>query len=186
MDYEHLITIQDLPNPNILDLDNQDSRYYGPIVDASDLANGINVIGRAYNYYDSLIHQNMGVDVRYKLYNGTEIKFRISIEGFKLNDYKEDKNILSQYEYQAYFQSMTVDRDWSDSYTFRPSGLPDCRNYFNQYLTMKDITFFTDILLDYVYFGDRKLTEEQFNDYKFLNKLRESYRKIDKLQEDFK
>lgn len=71
MDYEHLITIQDLPNPNILDLNNQDSRYYGPIVDASDLQNGINVIGNAYNYYDSLIHQNMGVDVRYKLYNGT-------------------------------------------------------------------------------------------------------------------
>ena len=81
---------------------------------------------------------------------------------------------------------MTVDRDWTDSNTFRSRSLPDCRNYFNQYLTMKDITFFTDILLDYVYFGDRKLTEEQFNDYKFLNKLRESYRKIDKLQEDFK
>jgi hypothetical protein len=186
MNYEPLITIQDLPNPNILDLDNQDSRYYGPIVDASDLVNGINVIGRAYNYYDSLIHQNMGVDVRYKLYNGTEIKFRISIEGFKLDDYKEDKNILSQYEYQAYFQSMTIDRDWTDSHTFCNHGLPDCSNYFNQYLTMKDITFFTDILLDYVYFGDRKLTEEQLNDYKFLNKLRESYRKIDKLQEDFK
>ena len=188
MDSEHLITIQNIPNPNILDLNNQDSRYYGPIVDANDLQNSINTIGHAYNYYDSLIHQNMGVDIRYKLYNDTEITFRIAIGSFNLDSYEADENLLLQYKYTACFQNMTIDRGWTDTYSIHPmpGGLPDCRNYFNQYLSMKDITFFTDLLIDYFYFGDRKLSSEQLNDYKFLNKLRESYRKIDKLQEDFK
>lgn len=130
---------------------------------------------------------NMGFNIHYD-FGANKIKFHINVNGFNLAEDSDSENILLDYYYDCYLESMEFDFI-NGEYKLKngPCGLPECINYFRQPLQIKDVVFFTDLLIDYMYLGNKyNIKQEQLNDYEFLNKLRNSYRKIDKLQEDFK
>jgi len=127
---------------------------------------------------------NMGIDISYEMFN-QKIKFHFVVEGFNLSDSDYDEeNILLCYYYNCRLSSVEMDSGWG---SYSNTRIPLCYEYFGHLLQIKDITFFTDLLLEVMFLGNpRHITDEQINDNKFLTKLRDAYRKEQNLQEDFK
>lgn len=178
------IEIEQTKNPNIIDLNNNNQNYYGPIVDTSALERGISYIGMYDTAYNRAQVNNMGIDISYDMFN-QKIKFHFVVNGFNLSDTAYDEeNILLCYYYNCRLSSVEMDSGWGSYSNLR---MPMCYKYFGQLVQIKDITFFTDLLMEVMFLGNpRQITDEQINDNKFLTKLRDSYIKEQKLQEDFK
>ena len=137
-----------IPKDPVIDLRNDFTGFQGPFVDYSLVERGMNTIGLIYTPDNRDCFHNMGLEVYYYSPYNTKTTFKFKVEGTDLpgSGYTFGvDNIYEHYLYYCYIQNITVD-DMPSLYGFPIVGC----EYFREPLNLKDITFITDLIVDYM------------------------------------
>ena len=175
-----------IPKNPVIDLRNNFTGFQGPFVDYSAVENGMNTLYLIDTPETRYRLNSMGLEVYYYSPYNTKTTFRFKVEGTDLpnpNNYTfGEDNIYEHYLYYCYLNDITVDN--------MPTlyGFPMiCGDYFKEPLSLKDITFITDLIVDYMWGKNQyNLKEDDFKNITLLHKIRKNVSDLKDIEKDFK
>lgn len=170
---------------NLIDLNNSNTSYYGPILDLTSLSRGYNCIGKYQTPENEDYLRKMEINIIYYI-DGADITFTYHVYGMDyINISYFNYDFTTDFCYSGVLDSVTVNNKDCYCNTIRPK-CPMCYKYFSKQHTLKEIMSITDLLLDYMFLGNTgKVSKKWLDDEEYLEKYVLQHKKLEDLEKDF-